>query len=120
MKYDFLSIVGLCAIIAAFFWLFGFCMLLVAVQKGRSEFRSKGYLRTPSGVRWLRFLLMKQYEFFGDPAVRFFFGVAHFCLMGLMLALLAIVLLVGSEFLLKGMYGLPESTYITPGASIPQ
>jgi hypothetical protein len=118
MKFDIDSILEMAGAIGVAFWFIGFCTLLVAVRKARLEFRVKGYLRTPSGIRWLRFLLMKQYDHFGNPGTRFFFGIAHFCLMGMIVALMAVVLLLGSELLLKNMYGLPEGgTYVTPGST---
>jgi hypothetical protein len=59
-------------------------------------------------MRWVRFLLWKQYDYFANPTTRFFFGVTHFCLMGTIIVLTAGVLLLGSEVLLKGMNGMSE------------
>jgi hypothetical protein len=93
----------MCGVIGAAFWFVGFCMLLVAVQKTRSKFREKGYLRTPSGTQWFHFLMFKHYDVFDDPSIRFFFGIAHLCLMGMIIDLVAVVVLFGCELLLKYM-----------------
>jgi hypothetical protein len=114
MKYDIISIIELCAICVLAFWLIGSCMLLVAVRKASDEFRSKGYLRTPSGTRWFRFLMYKQYDAFENPSTRFYFGAAHFCLVVMIVALAAIVILLGSNELLKGMSGLPGGGFTKP------
>ncbi len=108
MGNDVYSILELCGVGGLAFWIVGFCMLLVAVRKARREFRTKGYLRAPSGTRWFRFLLMKQYDAFDDPVTRFFFGSAHFCLMALIVILTAVIVLVGSETLLKTLSGMPD------------
>jgi hypothetical protein len=108
---DFL-ILELCGILGVAFGFVGVFTLVVAAKKARSEFRVKGYLRTPSGTRWFRFLLYKHYDAFNNPSTRFFFAVTHFCMMGLILVLAAVVLLLGSEFLLKGVNGLPQGGWI--------
>jgi hypothetical protein len=108
---DFL-ILELCGIIGVAFWFIGFSTLVVAAKKARSEFRVKGYLRTPSGMRWFRFLLYKQYDAFDNPSTRFYFAITHFCMMGLIFVLVAVTLLLGSEFLLKGVNGLPQGGWI--------
>jgi len=107
-------ILEICGIVGAAFWLVGFCMLLVAARKAQSEFRVKGYLRTPSGTRWFRFLLYRQYDAFDNPSTRFFFGIAHFCLMGVIVALTAIVVLLGSEVLLNGVSGFSGTGFVKP------
>ena len=107
MTYDIFSVLEICGIIGVVFWLFGFGMLLVGVRKARSEFRGKGYLRPPSGIRWFRFLIYKQYEAFENPSIRFFFGIAHSCLVGMIIVLMAVVVLLGCELLLNGMGSLP-------------
>jgi hypothetical protein len=116
MKFDIESILELAGGIGVAFWFIGFCALLVAVRKARLEFRAKGYLRTPSGMRWFRFLLMKQYDHFDNPSTRFFFGITHFCLMGMIIIMMGVVVLLGSELLLKNMYGLPVGL---PEVSLP-
>jgi hypothetical protein len=109
MEYDLISILELCGIIGLTFWFVGFAMLLVAVRKARREFRAKGYLRPPSGKAWLRFLLWKQYDHFENPSTRFFFGIAHFCMMGTIIVLTAVVVLLGSDLLLNGMSGFSQA-----------
>ena len=108
MAYDLYSILEMCGIIGLGFWFVGFVMLLVAVRKARREFRVKGYLRPPSGARWFRFLLLKQYDHFENPSTRLFFGIAHFCMMGMIVILTAVVVLLGCELLLDSMSELPE------------
>jgi hypothetical protein len=103
MPNDLFSLIEICAMIGAAFWLVGFCMLLVAVRKAQSEFRIKGYLRTPSGTRWFPFLLGRHYDHFENPGTRFFFGIAHFCLIGVGIAVAAVAALLGCDQLLKGM-----------------
>jgi hypothetical protein len=107
MGYDIISVIELFGICAAALWFVGFCALLVAVRKARREFRSKGYMRPPSGRRWLSFLLWKRYNAFESPGARFFFGISHFCLVALFIVLGIIVLLLGCELLLGN---LPEGS----------
>jgi hypothetical protein len=107
-------IIEICGIVGVAFWFVGFCALLVAARKARSEFRVKGYLRTPSGKRWFRFLLYRQYEAFDNPSTRFFFGIAHFCLMGVIVVLTAVVVLLGSEVLLNHVSGFPGGGFVKP------
>jgi hypothetical protein len=107
-------ILELCGIIGVALWFIGFCTLLVATRKARNEFRVKGYLRAPSGTRWFRFLLYKQYDAFDNPSTRFFFGITHFCLMGVLIVLMAVVVLLGSEVLLNGMSGFPGGGFVKP------
>lgn len=106
MGYDIFTILEACGILAFAFWLIGFVALMVAVQITRREFRVKGYLKPPSGREWFHFLLWKQYDHFENPNTRFFFGAAHFCLIGMFIASTALVVLLGSEALLKNMSGL--------------
>lgn len=106
MAYDIVSVLELCGIAAAAIWFIGFCMLLIAVRKARSEFRGKGYLKPPSGRELFRFLMFKQYEAFDSAGIRFFFGLAHFCLVLLIIVLAAIVILVGCDQLFNGMSGI--------------
>jgi hypothetical protein len=101
-------ILVICGGLCALFWIVGFVMLFIGVRITRRDFRSKGYLRAPSGTRWFRFLLLRQYEAFDNPHTRFFFGAAHFCLMAMIVSLTAMLVLVGSETLLKGMAGIPD------------
>lgn len=108
MGNDVFSILEACATIGVGFWLVGFCMLLMAVRKGRREFRVKGFLRIPSGTRWFRFLMFKHYNAFDNPSTRFYFGIVHFCLMGLIIVLMAVTVLLSSEFFFKSLYGMPD------------
>ncbi len=101
MGYDILSVVELCGICALTFGVIGFVALAIAVRKARLEFRVKGYLRPPSGANWVPFLAGKHYDAFDTPETRFFFGISHFCLMALIIALLAVVLLLGCDQILK-------------------
>jgi hypothetical protein len=107
MPYDLFSVLEICGIVGVAFWFVGSCTLLVATRKARNEFRIKGYLRAPSGTRWFRFLLYKQYDAFDNPSTRFFFGIAHFCLMGVIVVLTAVVVLLGCDQLLNGTSRLP-------------
>ncbi len=105
MEYDIYSVLELCGICGGTFWFVGSCMLLVAARKARREFRGKGYLRPPSGRGWLPFLLWRQYEAFENPGTRFFFGITHFCLMGMLIVLGAVVILLGCELLFEYLPG---------------
>jgi hypothetical protein len=109
MGTDISSILEGCGILTATFGLVGFCALLIAVRKARPEFRQKGFLRTPSGKRWFRFLLWKQYAAFDDPGTRFFFGVSHLCMLGIFFALGSILVLLGSTMLLDGVDNFPSN-----------
>jgi hypothetical protein len=90
----------------------GCSTLAVAAKKARTEYRVKGYLRAPRGVRWFRFLIYKQYDAFDNPSTRFFFSISYFCMMGLFIVLLAVMALLGSEALLRGVNGLPSGGMI--------
>ena len=114
MKLDPLTIIEMAGIIGLAFSFVGIVVLLVGVRKARREFRVKGFLRTPAGVRWFRFLLWKQYDHFEDSGTRFFFGIAHFCLMGVIVVITAILVLLGSELLLGGVAGLPAGMFGQP------
>lgn len=107
MTFDLYTILEVCAICGVACSIVGISALMVATYKARREYRSKGYLKPPSGTRWFRFLLFKQYDAFGSPGTRFFFGISHFCLMAVIIVLMAVAILLGSEFLLKGMSGMP-------------
>jgi hypothetical protein len=105
MSYDPLSIFELCGICGGAFLFVGFSSLLVAVRKGRREFRAKGYLRPPAGKEWFRFLMGRHYDAFGNPGTRLFFTISHFCLMGIIFILVVVVVLFGCEQLLKNVTG---------------
>ena len=107
MGYGILSILGVFGICILVFWLVGSAALMVAAHKARREFRTRGYLRPPSGHKWLGFLFWKQYDYFENPQTRFYFGIAHFCFLGLVTALAAGVILIGSDVLFKSMDGVP-------------
>jgi len=115
MGYDTLSIIEICGLCLLALWLVGFGALYIASKKGRREFRVKGFLRPPSGSAWFRFLLWKQYQYFENPSTRFCFGISHICMIGGFVVVMAVVLLLGSEFLLNGMSGftLNSSGYIS-------
>ena len=108
MGYDLVSVLELCVVCGLAFWLVGFCMLLVAGRKGRREFRSKGYMRPPSGTAWFSFLLWRRYDAFENPGARFCFKVSHVCLMGMIILVTGVVLLLGCELLLDGISQLPQ------------
>ena len=103
MGYDLVSAVEVCGLAALAFWGGGLLMILIAVRVGRREFRSKGYLRRPSGFHWFRFLLWRQYEAFDNPYTRQFFGYAHFCLMAIIIIAGAVIALFGCDYLLNRM-----------------
>jgi len=111
MTFDLNTIIELGAICGLAFSFVGVSSLMLATRKARREFRGKGYLKPPSGTRWFRFLLFKQYDAFGNPGIRFFFGISHFCLMAVIIVLMAVAILLGSEFLLKGMSGFPGAGF---------
>src|ERR1700761_5323019 len=58
----------------------GLWSMLVGSRRARRAFRGKGYLRPPTGKAWVRFLYYKHYDSFEDPAIRFYYGLAHLCL----------------------------------------
>ena len=114
MGHDLLSILELWAACAAGFCLVGFVAFLVAVHKARDAFRSKGYLRPLWGKRLFRFLLFKEYDYFEDSGTRFFFGISHMCLLGMIILAMAIVVFVGCELLLGGMGAVPSASSLRP------
>ena len=103
MGYDLLSIAELCGIAAVALCLIGICLVFLGARLGRREFRSKGFLRTPAGVDWFRFLLWKQYDVFDGPMTRKVFEYAHFCLLATMIIAGAIVILYGCDYFLNRM-----------------
>jgi hypothetical protein len=117
MGYDLLTILELCGIVGFAFWFVGSIALMVGVHHARREFRSKGYLRSPRGKGWINFLLWKQYDYFENPSIRFYFGVAHFCLIGMFIVFTAVVVLLGSELLLQNVGGFPSAL---PDISLPK
>jgi hypothetical protein len=106
--HDLFSVLELCGVCALAFWFVGFCMLWVAGRKARREFRSKGYMRPPKGTAWVPFLLWRRYEAFANPGARYFFKISHVCLMGMIVAMGAVVILLGCELLLYGAMQLPQ------------
>jgi hypothetical protein len=100
-----LTILELCTLAGSAFLFIGLCMLLIATRKARREYRTKGFLRPPSGTAWFRFLLWRQYEYFENPSTRFLFGATHFCMMGAIIVLTGVAALVGTELLLNGVSG---------------
>jgi hypothetical protein len=105
MSADTLTILKIAAMCGLGFWFVGFCSLFVGVRKARRAFRGKGFLRPPRGLAWFRFLLWRQYEYFESPSIRLFFGTSHICLIGLIIVLVAMVVLIGSEVMLNGING---------------
>jgi hypothetical protein len=104
------TILALCAISGLAFGLAGFGMLLIAVRQARREFRVKGFLRPPSGLRWINFLLLKHYDYFENPTTRSLFGAIHFCMMVTVIVLTGAAALIGSDILLNGTSGISVST----------
>jgi hypothetical protein len=105
MGIDLLTILEIAGIFGLALWFTGFCALFVGVRKARREFRVKGFLRPPSGMDWFRFLLMRQYEYFETPSIRFYFGAGHVCMIGFFIVAAAVLVFVGSELLLNGING---------------
>jgi hypothetical protein len=113
--YDIYTILEGCGIAILSLCVFGALMLAVATRKARREYRNKGYLRAPSGTRWIRFLMFKEYDAFDDSGTRFFFGITHICLIGVFVALAAVVVLFGCDFLFKNMDNLPGESGLPRG-----
>jgi hypothetical protein len=105
MEFDLITISVCGAIAWVGFWLVGIFSLWMGDRCARSEYRVKGYLRSPSGKQWFPFLLEKRYEAFENPSIPFFFKISHFCLNAMMLILAAVLVLVGTTVLLKNMGG---------------
>jgi len=110
MRYDPLFILELCGLAGLAFLFAGLATLFAGARTARREFRTKGFLRPPSGIRWFRFLLFRQYEYFENPNTRLLFGATHFCMMGAIIVLAGAAALVGSELLLNGVNGFSLSS----------
>ena len=110
MGYDLLTILELCGLAGLAFLFTGVLMLAMATTKARREYRTKGFLRPPSGTAWFRFFFWRQYEYFENPRTRFLFGTAHFCMLGAIIVLAGVAALVGSEVLFNGVGALTLST----------
>jgi hypothetical protein len=52
-------------------------------------------------VRWLRFLLFKEYDYIENTGSRVYFLISHFCFVAMIIVLTAVVLLLGCEVLLR-------------------
>jgi hypothetical protein len=105
MIFDYLSILEMGCVFWIAFWLVGVFALWMGCHAARRDFRGKGYIRPPKGRNWFPFLLEKQYEVFENPSIRFFFKIAHFCLMAMILILVALILLIGCNTLFRSMGG---------------
>jgi peptidoglycan biosynthesis protein MviN/MurJ (putative lipid II flippase) len=98
--YTFLKIAG---ILSLALWFTSICALFMGAHKARRDFRTKGFLRPPRGLGWIRFLFLKQYEWFETPGVRLYFGASHICLIALLVVIAAVIVYVGSDVMLNGM-----------------
>jgi hypothetical protein len=98
-----LFIVQCCGLAMLLLLAVGIGALQIGKYKARTEFRSKGYLRAPAGRKWFPFLLYRQYDGFDDPGIRFYFGISHGCLLGLMFRAVALTILGGCEFMLTNV-----------------
>jgi hypothetical protein len=105
MSLDLLTTLKIAAVLGLGFCFVGFCSLFVGLHKARREFRTKGFLKPPSGTAMVRFLFWRQYEYFENPSIRLFFGTSHICMLGFILVLGAVIVFVGSEYMLNGMNG---------------
>jgi hypothetical protein len=114
MGFSLLTILGVGVACAFGLWFVGYMALLIGARKAHSRFREKGFLKPPSGKDWFRFLLFKEYDYFNDERISFYFGISHFCLMALIIVALAIVVFVGCELLLGGVNGVPDGTFVKP------
>ncbi|HEV3271795.1 MAG TPA: hypothetical protein VGZ93_06395 [Candidatus Methylacidiphilales bacterium] len=103
MGYDFISVLELCAICGLAFWFVTFVALMLGVRMARREFRSKGFLKPPSGTHWFRFLFVRHYDRLENSSARFFFEVARFCLIVTLFSLGTIVILLVCELVLSKM-----------------
>jgi hypothetical protein len=100
MDLDIYTICELCGISILVFFLIGMLVLWAAARMGRREFRSKGYLRPPSGKAWIRFLLRQHYDSFENPNTRYLFDIARFCLMVVIFVTGALLILILCALLL--------------------
>jgi hypothetical protein len=65
-------------------------------------------------------LLWKHYDAFDDAGTRFVFGIAHFCMLGVIIVVMAVVVLLGSEIMFNGLSGLPGMGTPMPDTTISQ
>ncbi len=112
-----LEIGGACALIII---IVGLTSLYVGSYKARRAFRSKGFLRPPSGTAWFRFLLFRHYEYFENSTIRLCFGTSHICLIAGFFVIGGMVLFFGTEYMFNGMGGLSLSGPGTPKLEVPQ
>jgi len=89
-------ILEVCGAVGLFICVVGIASLIIAARRAEDDFRDKGYMLIPWGMEWFDFLHREHYERFEDPAVRFFFGIAHLCMVLFLIVVLAAVVLLGT------------------------
>jgi hypothetical protein len=112
-----LELAGLCALVLI---VVGFGSLFLGLNKARREFRSKGFLRPPSGTAWFRFLLLRQYEYFENTTIRACFGTSHVCLIISFFVLGALALFFGTEYMFNGINGISLTGPGAPTIPLPE
>jgi hypothetical protein len=89
------------------FCVVGYVMRWLAVRKVRKQFRSKGFLRVPSGFEWFRFFHARHYEMFEDSVARFLFAFSHFCMWGMIVIFSGGTVLLGYMILASALAPTP-------------
>ncbi len=103
MDSDLYSLIRFSGLFCVALWFLGFSSRVAAARKARAEFRSKGFLQMPSGSDWIHFLWRKHYDMFKDSTARSLFGFARFCMIAIVVVLVATSVFVGCELLLKSV-----------------
>jgi hypothetical protein len=88
-------------LLGSLLWTVGLWGILMGSRKAKRAFRGKGYLRPPTGKAWLRFLYYKHYDAFEDSGIRFYYRLAHVCLVIFVILTISLFIFLGSEFLLS-------------------
>ncbi len=78
----------------------GFWCILMGSRRARRAFRGKGYLRPPTGKAWLRFLYFQHYDSFEDPGIRFYYRLAHICMIAFVILAISLAIFLGSVLIL--------------------
>lgn len=94
-----------CILGAVFLAIGLFFQIMAKNRLSDDEFRKKGFVKVPSGWKWVPFLLRKNYAMFNDSQALAFFEASRFCLLGMLISFLTAGLLMGSEILLNLLQG---------------
>ena len=110
MPIDTVKLLEWAALGGSVIWVIGLWSMLMGSRRARRAFRGKGYLRPPSGRAWLRFLYFQHYDSFEDPSIRFYYRIAHYCLIAFVILVVMLLIFIGSVLVLTRVSSSPSLT----------